>query len=57
MTEYEYYTGNPDTEKYVHANEWCELVGDVWGNMTENAAFNAINTTGDLDACPKCCDL
>ena len=54
---YEYYTGNPDTAKYIHSDQRCEIMGDLWGDMTENAAIRAIEDPDDLDACPRCCDL
>jgi len=54
---YEYYTGNPDTAEYIHSDHRCDVMGVVWGDMTQNAAIRAIDNPEDLDACPKCCDL
>ena len=55
--KYEYYTGNPDTAKYIHSDHRCEVMGVAWGDMTENAAILAIDDPNDLDTCPRCCDL
>ena len=54
---YEYYTGNPNTGEYIHSDQRCEIMGNLWGDMTENAAIRAIDDPDDLDACPRCCDL
>jgi len=54
---YEYYTGNPNTAEYIHSDHRCDVMGVVWGDMTQNAAIRAIDNPEDLDACPKCCDL
>jgi len=57
MSEYIYYTGNPDTGQYIHSDQKCDVMGVAWGDMTENAAIRAIDDPDDLDACPRCCDL
>ena len=55
--KYKYYTGNPDTAKYIHSDQRCGVMGVAWGDMTESAAIRAIDDPDDLDACPRCCDL
>ena len=57
MSEYTHYTGNPVTSKYIHSDQRCEVMGNLWGDMTEDAAIRAIDDADDLDACPRCCDL
>jgi len=55
--DYQFYTGNPKSAKYIHSDRRCEVMGVVWGDMTENAAVRAIDDPDDLDACPRCCGL
>ena len=57
MQNYEYYTGNPSKDVFIHGDSKCNLLDVLHGDMTEKAAYRAIRSDNTKEPCPVCCDL
>jgi len=56
-TKYEYYFDREDADGYFHSDRNCEMLDELWGDMTGRAALDAMADEDDYDACPECVDL
>jgi len=55
--QYTHYTGNPDEDVFIHANKHCSLLGELWGDMTENTAYELAQNDSVMEPCPVCGNL